>query len=81
MLSRSAEWDSPRDITRVQSKDAGRAWLTRIVTRDQPKKATIHTILRSVTVSRSESWGKSGLVVNAKTGKDFLLIGPTAAGE
>jgi hypothetical protein len=25
--------------------------------------------------------GKSGLVVNAKTGKDFLLIGPTAAGE
>lgn len=30
---------------------------------------------------QERSWGKSGLVVNAKTGKDFLLIGPTAAGE
>ena len=30
MLVRSAESDFPRDITRVQSKAAGRAWLTRI---------------------------------------------------
>ena len=30
MLGRSAESDFPRDITRVQSKAAGRAWLTRI---------------------------------------------------
>ena len=34
-----------------------------------------------MTVSRSESWDKSGLVVDAKTGKDFLLIVPAGRGR